>query len=142
MSYFLISLGSNIQAHLFLPKALTLISNTYELVSCSQVLTNPACGDYFSSPFHNQLLLIKSSQTSSQMKAIFERFEIQLGREAKSPERKFKDRTIDIDILAQTQALEDIFRIPLEETYNQFIMQEWQSSFPNQPKTAVHNDSY
>ena len=132
MSYYLVSLGSNVQAHIYLPKALILINKTYQSVAQSQVLVNPACGDYFNSPFHNQLLLLESDQTSEQIKAIFEQFEIQLGREAKSPQRKFKDRTIDIDILSQAETVEDALATPLKETYNQQIMRDWQLNIANQ----------
>ena len=132
MSYYLVSLGSNIQAHIYLPKALILINKAFQSVTHSQVLINPACGDYFNAPFHNQLLLLQSTQTSQQIKATFEQLEIQLGREAKSPERKFKDRTIDIDILSQADTAEEALATPLEETYNQKIMQDWQRSLANE----------
>jgi 2-amino-4-hydroxy-6-hydroxymethyldihydropteridine diphosphokinase len=90
------------------------------------VLQNSACGAYFKSPFHNQLLLLKSSQGSKQLKKTFEQLEIQLGREEKSPERKYKDRTIDIDILSQACSPLDALAIPLPEPYNQRLMNEWQ----------------
>lgn len=126
MNYYLISLGSNINADEFLPKALSLINNDYDVISYSHILKNPACGTYFKSPFHNQLLLLKSSQDNKQLKVIFEQFEIQLGREAKSAERKYKDRTIDIDILSQASSPLDALVIPLQEPYNQKLMDEWQ----------------
>lgn len=126
MNYYLVSLGSNINAGAFLPRALKLINNDYDIISYSHVLQNPACGEYFKSPFHNQLLLLKSSQKSKKLKKTFEQFEIQLGREEKSPERKYKDRTIDIDILSQASSPLDALAIPLTEPYNQRLMNEWQ----------------
>jgi len=126
MNYYLISLGSNINADEFLPKALNLINSDYDIISYSHVLQNPACGEYFKSPFHNQLLLLKSSQENKQLKKVFEEFEIQLGREGKSPERKYKDRTIDIDILSQANTPLEALEIPLTEPYNQRLMNDWQ----------------
>lgn len=126
MNYYLISLGSNINAELFLPKALGLISKNYDVITHSSVLQNPACGEYLKSPFHNQLLLLKSAQQSKQLKEIFEKFEIELGREKKSPERQYKDRTIDIDILSQAKTPQEALSAYLQEPYNQKLMNEWQ----------------
>lgn len=50
---------------------------------------------------------------------------MQLGREEKCPERKFNDRTIDIDILYQNESLSQLIKFPLEESYNQEIMSNW-----------------
>jgi 2-amino-4-hydroxy-6-hydroxymethyldihydropteridine diphosphokinase len=131
MNYYLVSLGSNINADECLPKALNLINNDYDVISYSHVLQNPACGAFLKSPFHNQLLLLKSSQKNKQLKMVFEQFEIELGREAKSPERKYKDRTIDIDILSQASSPQGALAVSLQEPYNQILMNEWQlPAFP------------
>ena len=125
MSYYLVSLGSNINAEVCLPKALRLINKNYDVITQSSALTNPACGDHLKSPFHNQLLLLKSDDTQQQLKAHFEQLEIQLGREKKSPARKFKDRTIDIDIVAQADTPQEVLATPLYESYNQQLMKDW-----------------
>lgn len=125
MRYYLISLGSNIQPEDNMPLACEAITKHLNVISCSPVLINPPRGHTFNFPFHNQLLLIQSLQTASEIKALFEIIEMDMGREPKSPERKFNDRPIDIDILHQDHDLESLLSFSLEDPYNQEIMANW-----------------
>lgn len=128
MDYYLIGLGSNLHPDKNMIAARTAISVQVEellILDASEVLINPPCGNSFHFPFHNQLLVIHSPLSFQQLKAQFEKIEIQLGREAKSPQRKLKDRTIDIDILHQSSSIKGLFNLPIEESYNREIMANW-----------------
>jgi 2-amino-4-hydroxy-6-hydroxymethyldihydropteridine diphosphokinase len=132
MNYYLIGLGSNIQPERNISRAYKEIANYLDILNQSTVLINPPCGNTLNFTFHNQILLIHSLKTATELKSLFETLEIKLGREPKCPERKFKDRTIDIDILSQTETAEEALATPLKETYNQKIMQDWQLSSFNE----------
>jgi 2-amino-4-hydroxy-6-hydroxymethyldihydropteridine diphosphokinase len=132
MNYYLIGLGSNIQPERNISRAYKEIANYLDILNQSAVLINPPCGNTLNFTFHNQILLIHSLKTATELKSLFETLEIKLGREPKCPERKFKDRTIDIDILSQTETAEEALATPLKETYNQKIMQDWQLSSFNE----------
>lgn len=123
--YYLIGLGSNIEPEINISATHKAVAKYVEIIEMSHVLINPPCGKTFHFPFHNQILLITSSRTTFQLKALFETIEVELGREAKCPERKLNDRTIDIDILYQHHNLKGLLEQPLEESYNQQIMSTW-----------------
>lgn len=128
MSYYLVGLGSNLEPEFNITKAYQEIALQVSILDHSPVLINPPCGTSFQFTFHNQILLIQSEHSSAHLKALFERIEIRMGREPKSPERRLKDRPIDIDILAQSDSMEEILSIPFTETYNQTIMHSWHPS--------------
>jgi 2-amino-4-hydroxy-6-hydroxymethyldihydropteridine diphosphokinase len=125
MNYYLIGLGSNIQPERNISRACKEIANYLDILNQSPVLINPPCGNTLNFTFHNQILLIHSLKSAGELKSLFETLEIELGREPKCPERKFKDRTIDIDILAQTNTAQEALATPLKETYNKKIMHDW-----------------
>ena len=128
MPYYLVGLGSNLEPEFNITKAHQEIALQVSILDHSPVLINPPCGTSFQFTFHNQILLIQSEHSSAHLKALFERIEISMGREPKSPERRLKDRPIDIDILAQSDSMEEILSISFTETYNQAIMHSWHPS--------------
>jgi len=125
IDYYLIGLGSNLEPKSNLTSACKSITQAVEVLQSSQVLINPPCGRTFHYPFHNQLIIVRSDKSVSQLKLIFEAIEISQGREPKCPARKLKDRPIDIDILIRAKSLHDLLQQELEESYNQQIMKEW-----------------
>lgn len=131
MNYYLIGLGSNIQPERNITLACKEIAHHVEILDHSPVLINPPCGHTFQFTFHNQILLIQSLQTVTELKTVFETLEIDMGREAKCPQRKFNDRPIDIDILAQANSAQEALATVLKETYNQKIMHDWPRSIKN-----------
>jgi 2-amino-4-hydroxy-6-hydroxymethyldihydropteridine diphosphokinase len=125
IDYYLIGLGSNIEPKSNLISACKTISQSVEVLQCSQVLINPPCGRTFHYPFHNQLIIVRSDKSVTQLKLLFEAIEIAQGREPKCPARKLKDRPIDIDILIKANSIHDLLQQELDESYNQQIMKEW-----------------
>ena len=128
MPYYLVGLGSNLEPEFNITKAHQEIALQVSILDHSPILINPPCGTSFQFTFHNQILLIQSEHSSAHLKALFERIEISMGREPKSPERRLRDRPIDIDILAQSDSMEEILSISFTETYNQTIMHSWHPS--------------
>ena len=126
MNYFLIGLGSNINPDANIPAAKKALQSVGDLVAQSDVLINPPCGQGFDGLFHNQLLILASDFSETELKTRFESMEIALGREAKTPQRKFNNRTIDIDILANGDSIESCLMTELNDSYNQTIMASWQ----------------
>jgi 2-amino-4-hydroxy-6-hydroxymethyldihydropteridine diphosphokinase len=128
MDYYLIGLGSNLQPEknmLAAQQVISALTPEIQVLEASQVLINPPCGNSFHHPFHNQLLIIHSGLNWQALKNKFEQIEVQLGREEKNPQRKFKDRTIDIDILHQASSLAELLKLPIAESYNQQILANW-----------------
>ncbi len=125
IDYYLIGLGSNLEPKSNLTSARNSIAQSVEVLQCSQVLINPPCGKTFHYPFHNQLIIVRSDKSVTQLKLIFEAIEIAQGREPKCPARKLTDRPIDIDILLEAKSVHELLQQELEESYNQQIMQEW-----------------
>lgn len=125
MFYYLIGLGSNIQPQKHLIKAIQHLDTQVKILYQSPVLINPPCGDSFHYEFHNQLLLVESTHSKASLKNEFENIELKLGREKKTPARKFNDRSIDIDILTQSNNIQALFKMSLEDPYNQKILTLW-----------------
>lgn len=128
MPYYLVGLGSNLEPELNITKANQAIALQVSILDHSPVLINPPCGTSFQFTFHNQILLIQSEHTAAHLKALFEHIEISMGREPKSPERRLKDRPIDIDILIAANSAEEVLSTSFSESYNQAIMRDWQPS--------------
>ncbi len=131
MRYFLIGLGSNIQPEHNMPHACSIIALHVDVISYSPVLINPPQGKTFNFIFHNQLLLVRSDLDDAALKIIFADVEISMGREAKTPARKFKDRPIDIDILHQSDDVNTLLAHRFDEPYNQTIMARWHDIKPS-----------
>lgn len=125
MSYFLLGLGSNIEPENNLKKALELLQQQGDVISASPAVTTAAVGDTFHFPFMNQLVILHSEQQPNFLKIKLQNIERTLGREAKTPARKEKDRTIDIDILYRSDELNHCINAELEDSYNQQVQQLW-----------------
>lgn len=125
MSYFLLGLGSNIEPENNLRKALELLQQQGEVVSASPAVATEAVGDTFHFAFMNQLVILHSEQQPNFLKIKLQNIERALGREAKNPERKEKDRTIDIDILYRSDEMNLCLNAELEDSYNQQVQQIW-----------------
>ncbi|KZZ50084.1 hypothetical protein A3759_25770 [Thalassolituus sp. HI0120] len=82
-------------------------------------------GDTFHFAFMNQLVILHSEQQPNFLKIKLQNIERALGREAKNPERKEKDRTIDIDILYRSDEMNLCLNAELEDSYNQQVQQLW-----------------
>ncbi|MDF1764388.1 MAG: 2-amino-4-hydroxy-6-hydroxymethyldihydropteridine diphosphokinase [Oleibacter sp.] len=125
MFYYLLGLGSNLNPQLNINKAIEALSGLGNVVDQSPVLTTPPVGDTFHHEFCNQLVILQSEIPPPLLKHRLQMVEVDLGREPKSPARKTKDRTIDIDIMGQADNHTACRNLPLEEPYYQRVKQQW-----------------
>lgn len=101
MNTYLLGLGSNISPQQNLEQAIGQLNRVGDVISTSPVLITAPVGDTFNGDFGNQLVILKTQLPPTMLKHQLLSIELEMGREPKSPARKTKDRTIDIDILQQ-----------------------------------------
>ncbi len=126
MRCYLLGLGSNLEPHKHLPGAITELAHLGRISAQSPVVTTAPVGDTFHHEFCNQLLVLESDLLPGPLKQRLQHIEVKLGREPKNPDRKTKDRTIDIDILATANTAEECRQATLEEPYYLRVQQQWQ----------------
>ncbi|MDP2549426.1 2-amino-4-hydroxy-6-hydroxymethyldihydropteridine diphosphokinase [Oceanobacter sp. 4_MG-2023] len=126
MAFYLLGLGSNLDPDTHLPLARQALNQHFELLATSPALETAPVGDTFHYTFKNQLAVIRTSLTAIQVKDILLNIERTLGREAKSPARKLKDRTIDLDILAEADAAPQCLSQALDDSYYRLVQKTWQ----------------
>ncbi|WP_369855532.1 2-amino-4-hydroxy-6-hydroxymethyldihydropteridine diphosphokinase [Candidatus Thalassolituus haligoni] len=126
MAFYLLGLGSNLNPDEHLPLARQALLQHFELLATSPELETAPVGDTFQYPFKNQLAVISTGLGATRVKEILLEIERTLGREAKSPARKLKDRTIDLDILAEGSAAPECLNQILDESYYRRVQQIWQ----------------
>lgn len=125
MAFYLLGLGSNILPDEHLSSAYQELASLGDIMACSPTLETQAKGDTFSCSFKNQLIVLESDQVEPMLKQKLQRIEEKLGREPKSPSRKLKDRTIDIDILFRAHSFQDCQQAPLDDSYYQSVQTAW-----------------
>lgn len=125
MFFYLIGLGSNICPQENLPRALTALENLGKVQAFSAVVSTVTVGHTFSGSFCNQLAVLASALAPQQLKQHLLDIETHLGREAKTPQRQYHDRTIDLDILAQGNSAEQVRQAAVSEIYYRQIQQLW-----------------
>lgn len=125
MSYYLLGLGSNIDPYRYLQQARPALAELGSIVEHSAIIQTQAEGDSFSGMFCNQLLVLECSLPPTLLKQKLQRIEVALGREPKSPARKHKDRTIDLDILGKANSVEQCRQLPLTDSYYQQVQHQW-----------------
>lgn len=122
---YLLGLGSNINPQDNLAEAIRLLNNYGVVRLTSPALETAPVGQSFHHSFMNQLVIFDCDLLPNLLKIRLQKTETQLGREAKNPARKDKDRTIDIDILYQGNSEHDCLHAELEDSYNQQVQSHW-----------------
>jgi len=125
MHFYLLGLGSNIDPEIYLPEACAELSAVGDIIDKSPALPTQKVGATFNGEFMNQLIVLASESEPDHLKQQLLSIESRLGREKKTPERQFRDRTIDIDILLCATTAEECRGAPLEESYYRCIQQQW-----------------
>lgn len=125
MPYYLLGLGSNINPEHNLQQAQPQLSALGQVMDHSDIIQTPAEGNSFSGSFCNQLVILRCSLPPTMLKQRLQRIEVAMGREPKSPRRKTKDRTIDLDILGQADNPDACRQLPLEDSYYQQVQDYW-----------------
>ena len=125
MTYFLLGLGSNIEPEKHLELAREALAKEGTLVALSPALITEPVGDTFDGSFGNQLAIFQCELPAPMLKHRLQMIEQSLGREPKSPARKTRDRTIDLDIIAEADSLEAARKIAPEESYYAEVYKAW-----------------
>jgi 2-amino-4-hydroxy-6-hydroxymethyldihydropteridine diphosphokinase len=113
MQYYYLGLGSNLDPYTNVPRMLEALQGlTPELVVSSIIGSQPK-GMISNKRFLNLAARIQSELSPEALKAQFNAIEGLLGRDRTDPNRSFKDRTADIDILFHTPLT--VKYIPLQE---------------------------
>ncbi|MFM5811699.1 2-amino-4-hydroxy-6-hydroxymethyldihydropteridine diphosphokinase [Aeromonas veronii] len=98
--FYLCSIGSNIDPHIHVSRALAeLFANVGPLRLSSVIRTKPV-GMHSSHDFLNCLLVVESPLDATSLKQYFIALEVAHGRDRSDPLCKVHDRQLDIDILA------------------------------------------
>ena len=125
MRCYLLGLGSNISPDINIPSACRALNMLGDVLQVSPVIATTTVGDTFTGPFMNQLVILQTELTEITLKEHLLAIESRHGREAKTPARKIKDRTIDIDILMSAGNATDCLHARLDESYYREVQQHW-----------------
>jgi 2-amino-4-hydroxy-6-hydroxymethyldihydropteridine diphosphokinase len=109
-SGYLLGIGSNIKPHENIGYIISLLLDHYPQLTLSRVLKIPPIGMNSQHDFLNVVVFIETDSSESDLKAICNTIEVQLGRNRKDPDRKHKDRPADLDILTKAQFPDDLDR--------------------------------
>ncbi len=102
--FYLCSIGSNIDPHIHVSRALAeLFVNVGPLRLSSVIRTKPV-GMHSSHDFLNCLLVVESPLDAARLKQYFIALELAHGRDRGDPLCKVHDRPLDIDILASNRS--------------------------------------
>ncbi|MGL5326240.1 MAG: 2-amino-4-hydroxy-6-hydroxymethyldihydropteridine diphosphokinase [Aeromonas sp.] len=102
--FYLCSIGSNIDPHIHVSRALAeLLAHVGPLRLSSVIRTKPV-GMHSSNDFLNCLLVVESPLDAALLKQRFVALEVAHGRDRSDPLSKVHDRPLDIDILASNRS--------------------------------------
>ena len=128
MNKIVLSIGSNIDKEINIPRSLTLLKSYYPKVYTSSIYetykVNPDSSVNNDKNFWNLIAIIESGKTYSIIYKEIKEIEKNLGRE-KNKEDKYYDRSIDIDIILFNQDiiyLNDEIKVPHQELGNCFYV--------------------
>lgn len=107
---YLLGIGSNIDPHTNIAQIIKRLLTYFPQLTVSRVLEIPPIGMNSQRDFLNVVVFIDTNQTEIDLKTICNAIEVQLGRDRNDPERKTKDRSADLDILATLQLPKDATR--------------------------------
>ncbi|MCK7458319.1 2-amino-4-hydroxy-6-hydroxymethyldihydropteridine diphosphokinase [Idiomarina aminovorans] len=103
MKKYLCSLGSNIEPQRNFSQAQAELKALSKTISFSRNIPTSPVNMNTDRNFLNALFIIQTPMTTEKLKSEFNRIEEALGRDRSDPQRSFKDRTIDIDILGKLE---------------------------------------
>lgn len=112
MQYYYLGLGSNIDPYTNVPRMLEALQMISPELAISSIIYTQPKGIVTQKRFLNLAARIQSDLSPEALKARFNTIETVMGRDRSDPNRSFKDRTADIDILFHTSLVEQ--DIPLQ----------------------------
>lgn len=122
---YLIGIGSNLDPHSNVSRALKSLLPSVERCIVSRAVQTSAVGMETDLPFVNLAAYIETSLDAVDLKAFFNTIETSLGRDRTDPLCKVKDRPIDLDILTEVNSLKDcLYAIEDSPAYGRAILFE------------------
>ncbi|MEA5466135.1 2-amino-4-hydroxy-6-hydroxymethyldihydropteridine diphosphokinase [Leptothoe sp. PORK10 BA2] len=122
---YLIGIGSNLDPHSNVSRALQSLLPSVERCIVSRAIQTSAVGMETDFPFINLAAYIETSLDAVALKARFNAIETSLGRDRTDPLCKVKDRPIDLDILTEVHSLKDcLYAIEDSPAYGRAILFE------------------
>lgn len=98
-SGYLVGIGSNIEPYKNIKNIIALLLQYFPEITISRILSIPPVGMNSQHDFLNAVVFIKTDRTKDELKQVCNSIEIAQGRNRNDPDRKFKDRPADLDIL-------------------------------------------
>ena len=123
---YFVGIGSNIEPGINIPRIITELLKLFEKISVTRIIQTKPIGIKSYNNFLNLVVFISTKKSRSELKTYFNKIETKLGRDRTDINRKYKDRTADLDILLEiVEKSEFIFEqnIP-EEPYVKPILIE------------------
>ena len=116
---FYLSLGSNLAPEKNIGLALYELCERYQTALILPIVHTEPCAIHSSNGFLNSIALIASDESPAELKNWLNQLECAHGRDRTDPNRSAKDRTLDIDILAEQATLD----FNITETFNEPYVQ-------------------
>lgn len=114
--FYFCSMGSNIDPSTNVRRALEMLATDLGAIILSPLIQTEPHGMQSSQPFYNALFWFESVETPAAMKQRFNGIEEQLGRNRNDPDKKIKDRPIDLDIL-YAGSPRPLAELPVDDPY-------------------------
>lgn len=115
--YYYLGLGSNISPARNIARAISMLQAQFAQLLVWPVIETMPANIRTNLHFYNTLVIVSSSLPPEQLKKMLNDMEYQLGRDRSDPDSSEKDRTIDIDILAQQSQLNLAITSQFREPY-------------------------
>ena len=120
-SGYLLGIGSNINPFKNIGHIISLLLDHYPQLTLSRVLKIPPIAMNSHHDFLNVVVFIETDSNESDLKTICNSIEVQLGRDRNDPDRKYKDRPADLDILTESQFPDDFDR-PVSNITDEYFL--------------------
>ena len=115
--YFYLSLGSNVDAEFSAVCMIRHLCERFGVIGAYPFQYTEPEGVKSDIPFLNALVILKSGMDASAIKEELNRIEEAMGRDRSDPLRSLKSRCADIDILAESEALDLMTFSRMREAY-------------------------
>ncbi|MGX5913637.1 2-amino-4-hydroxy-6-hydroxymethyldihydropteridine diphosphokinase [Aliidiomarina sp. Khilg15.8] len=121
--YYYLALGSNLRPAHNIALGLRLLQDEFEQILVWPVVETPPTAMATEKQFYNTLVVVRSMLTPDALKNFCNQIEMKLGRDRNDPLSSFKDRPLDIDIMARQQHLDAAVTNQFDEPYVRAVVQ-------------------
>lgn len=121
--YYYLALGSNLSPAGNIAHGVRLLQAEFDQLVVWPVVETPPTAMNTNKQFYNTLVLVHTSLTPEALKRFCNQLEVQLGRDRNDPLSSFKDRPLDIDIMACQARLDPAITGHFDEPYVRAVVQ-------------------